>query len=241
MIRRLGRDIAIIFLVNALLTACALPVEELWPPPPDSAVRTIYISLDTWHAMIAFPLSEEMTVQSELQADHPFPRSSSMDLALSSTHTERFEEWGYAEQAWYLEDRRGPSGALRALFWPTAGVVEVGQFDQVWAKRTHQPPSDLFIFQVSEEGYRRLRHHLDATIADRQPVAIGGSSLFYPATRSYHFFHTCHQYAAHSLREAGLPLSPFWAFSRSSFTWQLRRAAQISKQQVMDASLGKLQ
>jgi hypothetical protein len=241
LIRRLGRVVAIIFLANVLLSACALPIEELWPPSPGSAVRTVYVSLDTWHAMIAFPLSEEMTAQGELPADHPFTQSSSTDLVLPSTRTERFEEWGYAEQAWYLEDRRGPSGALRALFWPTEGVVEVGQFDQVWAERTPQPPSDLFIFQVSEEGYRRLRHHLDATIADRHPVAVGGSSLFYPATRSYHFFHTCHQYAAQSLREAGLPLSPFWAFSRSSFTWQLRRAAQFSKNQSMDASLGKPQ
>ncbi len=39
----------------ALLLACASPVEGLWPPSPDSADQTIVVSLDTWHAMIAFP------------------------------------------------------------------------------------------------------------------------------------------------------------------------------------------
>ncbi|SDY72303.1 hypothetical protein [Nitrosomonas sp. Nm33] len=60
--RNFTRAAAMTLLVSSLLTACALPVENLWPPPPDSAARTIYVSLDTWHAMIAFPQSEEMAV-----------------------------------------------------------------------------------------------------------------------------------------------------------------------------------
>lgn len=205
------RAVAMTLLVSALLTACALPVENLWPPPPDSTVRTVYVSLDTWHAMIAFPQSEE--------------------ISLPSAYNQHFEEWGYAERAWYLEGKRGLTGVMRALFWPSEGVVEVSWYDQVWAERTTQPPSDLFMFRLSEEGYHRLRRHLDATIADRSSVTAFGTSLFYPAKRSYHAFHTCHQYAAHALREAGLPLSPFWAFSRTSFAWQLHRAVRIAEKQ----------
>ncbi|SFL79458.1 DUF2459 domain-containing protein [Nitrosomonas communis] len=228
------RDAAMSLLisVSALLTACAFPVENLWPPPPDSAARTVYVSLDTWHAMIAFPQSEEMTVNSAHQEEHQFPQlPSSLGHVLPFIRNQRFEEWGYAERAWYLEGRWGLTGVMRALFWPTEGVVEVGWYDQVWANRTPQPPSDLFIFRLSEEGYQRLRHHLDATIADRNSVTAFGTSLFYPAKRSYHALHTCHQYAAYALREAGLPLSPFWAFSRASFAWQLHRAVRIAEKQ----------
>lgn len=210
-----------------LLVGCALPVGSLWPPPSDSAVRTIYVSLDTWHAMIAFPHSEEMVSDKKQQDNHLSPQYPSFQ--------QRFEEWGYAEQAWYLEGRRGVTGAIRALLWPTEGVVEVGQYAQLWAERTPQPPADLFVFHVSEDGYRRLRHHLDATIMNRSPVDVLGTAMFYPAKRSYHFFHTCHQYAAYALKEAGLPLSPFWAFSRASFAWQLRRAIKIVEDRPLAA------
>lgn len=137
-----------------------------------------------------------------------------------------YEEWGYAEQAWYLEGRQGLSGIIRALFWPSEGVVEIGHYDRVWADRTPQPPAELFTFSVGDEAYQRLKRHLHKTISGETPLASFDRSVFYPAVRPYHLFHTCHQYAALALREAGLPISPFWAFHRTSLAWQLRRAAQ---------------
>ena len=210
--------VAIALSATVWLSACASPVEGLWPPSPDSPARTIFVSLDTWHAVIAFPLEP-----------------SAISHQLSATG---FEEWGYAERAWYLEDKRGLTGIARALFWPTEGVVEVGRYDRVWADRTPQPPSELFVFRVSEEGYRRLRRHLRGTISVDVPIASVGQSIFYPAVRSYHLFHTCHQYAAHALREAGLPISPSWAFNRTSLAWQLRRTARLAAQPT-EAPLGE--
>ena len=190
---------------------CAAQGRELWPPPPDAPSWTIYVSLDAWHAMIAFPLSS-----------HKEP------LGLRDSTGPAFEEWGFAERAWYLEGRQGLSGVMRALFWPTEGIVEVGRHDRVWAERTSQPPSDLFTFRLSEEGHDRLRHHLLSTIASSDPILVAGNSIFYPATRSYHLFHQCHQYVARALQEAGLPTSVFWAFNRASLAMQLRRAARIA-------------
>jgi hypothetical protein len=145
---------------------------------------------------------------------------------LSSQHA--FEEWGYAERAWYLEGRMGLTGIVRALLWPTDGIVEVGRYDRVWADRTPQPPSELFVFRVTEEGHRQLRRHLRETISVGVPIDSVGQSRFYPAVRSYHLFHTCHQYAAHALREAGLPISAVWAFNRATLAWQLRRAGRMA-------------
>ncbi len=205
----------------ALLSGCASPVEGLWPPPPDSATQTIVVSIDTWHAMIAFPRNNE-TEDSAL-GSQPF-----------------YEEWGYAERAWYLEGKTGVSGVVRALFWPTEGVVEVGHHDRVWAERTPQPPAELFLFRVTDEGYQRLRQHLRGTISVETPIASVGQSSFYPALRSYHLFYTCHQYAALALREAGLPILPFWAFNRTSLAWQLRRIARFIEEQPADIPAGQL-
>jgi hypothetical protein len=196
-----------------LWSGCAAPVQGLWPPPPETPFRTIYVSLDSWHAMIALPLSDEH----------------------SALSVQRFEEWGYAERAWYLEGRQGPTGVLRALFWPTEGVVEVGLHDRVWAVRSPQPPSDLFTFRVSDEGYHRLRSHLLSTIASPEPIVTAGGTSFYPAKRSYHLFHQCHQYAAGALQEAGLPITAFWAFSRALLAMQLERAVQMAADEEVAA------
>ncbi|MEW6544902.1 MAG: DUF2459 domain-containing protein [Nitrospirota bacterium] len=195
---------------------CAGPVRELWPPQPGAPSRTVIVSLDTWHAMIAFPLSGQ-------------PAAS--DIQTSAFSIQRFEEWGYAEQGWYLEGRQGPGGVLRVLFRFPPGVVEVGEHGRVWADRTPEPPSDRFTFQLSEEGYGRLRRHLQTTLASSEPVLVTGESRFYPAARSYNLLaHQCHQYVANALREAGLPVSPAWAFSRSSFAAQLRRAVRLAEE-----------
>lgn len=207
--------VAITLLVFLLLSACASPVEGLWPLAPGSPARTVVVSLDTWHAMIAF------------QTDRPHA---------SPLTPHAFEEWGYAERAWYVEGKTGLTGILRALFWPTEGVVEVGHYDRVWAERTPQPPSDLFSFRLSEEGYQRLHRHLQATLLSEEPVASFGQSIFYSARRSYHLFHTCHQYAALALREAGLPISAFWALNRTSLAWQLRRVTRIIQEQSAEAT-----
>ena len=137
-----------------------------------------------------------------------------------------FEEWGYAERAWYIEGQHGITGVLRALFWPSEGVVEVAEHDQLWADRTPQPPSDLFKFELSEEGYKRLRTHLQSTRESLNSVKAFTRSNFYQATDSYHVFHHCHHYVASALQEAGLPVSTFWALTRTSLAIQLRRAQE---------------
>ena len=197
----------LIVLSLLLLCGCAAPVKELWPPPEGAPTRTIVVSLDTWHAMIAITLDERVTALDRKSV---------------------YEEWGYAERAWYLEGRQGITGALRALFWPSPGVVEVGLHEQVWAVRTSQPPSETFVFRVSETGFQRLRRHLRSTIGAPQPLLVADRVKFYPSKRPYHLFHQCHQYAAEALREAGLPLSAWWAFSRTSLAMQLRRAVNIA-------------
>ena len=215
--------------VTLLLFGCASPRAELWPPQPSSPTHPIYVSLDTGHAMIAFPVDK--TKERGLSAQH---ESSGHETQTSAHRTQYvYEEWGYAERAWYLEGRTGMTGIIRALFWPTEGIVEVGRHDKPWADRTPQRPSALFKFDLSGEGQRRLREHLHTTMAGAEPIASKDGSRFYPAVRTYHLFHTCLQYAAEALHEAGLPVSPFWVFGRSNLAMQLRRAQEIEGKGVV--------
>lgn len=218
-----------VFVLILSFCGCAAPVQGLWPPQDGASSHTIVISLDTWHAMIAFSLNE---------AEHPQGAASAHQPPFSFDRKTAFEEWGYAEQAWYLEGRQGVTGVMRALFWPSPGVIEVGLHDRIWAARTPQPPSDVFIFRLSESGYRQLRRHLRSTIGAAEPIVVGGGSRFYPSKQSYHLFHQCHQYAAEALREAGLPVSAWAAFSRTSLAMQLRRTVRLAADENVAKALG---
>jgi hypothetical protein len=187
--------------------ACTTLPHHLSSLPKDFPPQTVIVSLDTWHAMLAFPVSS--------------PDASTNDI-------QEFEEWGFAERAWYVEGKTGIGGISRALFWPTEGVVEVGRHPSIWAERTPQPPAEVFVLHLEPEPYRQLRQFLDSTLVSRTPLARLGGSAFYPSARSYHLFHTCHQYAARALQAAGLPVTPTLAFSRTMLGWQLSSLLQSS-------------
>jgi hypothetical protein len=179
---------------------CTSGTPNTLPLPQDLSTHTVIVSIDTWHAMLAFP----------------FPTSDE-----SSQEAPEFEEWGYAERAWYVKGQTGITGIFRALFWPSDGVVEVGRHPAIWAERTPQPPVRIFLFHLEEDQYDAIRRHLQATMASSTPIAEFGPSRFFPAVRSYHVFHTCHQYAAQALRAGGLPLTPSLAFTSSMLARQL--------------------
>ena len=195
--------------------ACAPLPAPSWPAASGEPTYVVSISIDTWHAMIALPLPLPSRA---LDRDEPG--------AEATAPSARFEEWGYAERAWYLEGRQGLWGILRALLVPSRGVVEVARTDRIWAERTPDPPSEVFRVELGELGLVRLRRHLQGTIASPEPVAIVGESWFYAARASYHLLHQCHQYAARALRAAGLPLSPALAVTPGTLAGQLRDAAR---------------
>jgi Protein of unknown function (DUF2459) len=211
------------FVIALVLNGCAASQPQLWPPAVGERSYPIYVSLDTWHGMIGF---------------HPdlSPGSETLKLGQkdfepsSDRRPNRFEEWGYAERKWYVEGEQGIIGALRALLWPTEGTVEIGRHDQLWAYRTPQPPADIFVFNLTEQGLLSLHRHLISTLDKTKPIAKVGSSLFYPSRRAYHLFYNCHHYVAEALREAGLPVSPLWAITRATLAMQLRRVQRLAEQ-----------
>ena len=64
-----------------LLSACTSPVEALRPTTPEPPTRTIFVSLDTWHAMIAFPrenAAEGSGLTTEKNSSDPRSQSSAL-------------------------------------------------------------------------------------------------------------------------------------------------------------------
>ncbi|MGH7217702.1 MAG: DUF2459 domain-containing protein [Nitrospiraceae bacterium] len=181
---------------------------------------SIVVSLDAAHSMIALPVEASVLYVND---GHGVVGTDDVP-----GEPRAYEEWGYAERAWFLDKRQGFTGVLRALLWPTEGVVEVGIHQSIWAERTQKPPVEAFRFQISKAGHLNLRSYLQATIVSEEPVGIVGNSRFCIARSPYHLFHHCHHYTAKGLREAGLPISMSRALTRDAFARQLRRIIPIS-------------
>jgi hypothetical protein len=212
-------------------------IARLYPDLRTRYFIPIVVSLDAAHSMIALPVEAPVR---HVEGDH------GLGINGASEEPRVYEEWGYAERAWYLEKRQGFTGVLRALLWPTEGVVEVGIHETIWAERTQKLPVETFKFRICEVGYQSLRSYLRATIASEEPVGIVGNSRFCVARSSYHLFNHCHHYTAKGLREAGLPVSIHGALTRNIFAKQLRRIVRgillstLSPERSTDAGKGVL-
>ena len=106
------------------VNGCAQPIERLWPPPPGMATHQIVVSVDSWHSVIGV-----------------WPRSGP-----GSQEPGAIQEWSYAERGYYLEGDMGSSSTIRAIFWPSAGVVAVRDGGPPWSERTPQPPARQWRF-----------------------------------------------------------------------------------------------
>lgn len=70
---------------------------------------SIVVSLDAAHSMIALPVEvPEAHIRGGESVTGPDDAPGGAGV---------YEEWGYAERAWYLEKRQGFIGVLRALFY----------------------------------------------------------------------------------------------------------------------------
>jgi hypothetical protein len=88
----------------------------------------------------------------------------------------RHEEWAFGERIWFMDDKHGLSeharelghrlgGAFKALFWPSAGVVELTRSEQTYPQRYPEDAVKSWNLTVSEEGLRRMRAYLEASRA----------------------------------------------------------------------------
>jgi hypothetical protein len=186
-------------LLLLFVPACAHPVADLWPPRAGEPTHRVVVATDDWHSTIAV-------------------RQPGGD----------YEEWGYADMAYYLEEDNDFLGTLSALFVPSAGVVHVTRCDGPRCERFPEPAIKSWTFEVSERGRERLVAYLHAEIADWTPIANRGGALWYTARTAYNISHDCHYWTASALREAGLPMSPALSLFLWSLEAQLDRAAEMA-------------
>ena len=141
-------------------------------------------------------------------------------------------EVGWGDRAYYQAADPGVWLGLRALFWPTPGVLHVAAFNGP-VERTFGS-TEILELRVSARGLARLvevvrdSHELDAS---GRPIALGpglyGASRFYASREKFHLFKTCNVWTASVLQEAGIPVSPALALTASNLMTQLRPSGRV--------------
>jgi hypothetical protein len=182
---------------------CAHPDAALWPPRPGETKHRVVVSTDYWHTMIGL---------------HP-----------EGVHGP-LEEWGFANRRYYYDGDQGCLGTVRALFVPGPAVLEVRRTEAPHAVTTDQPPGRIWEFDLTDEGYARLREAMAFDLADDEPFSHKDGADWYRARSPYSAFRHCHTWAACVLRKAGLPVRPTFAPFKWAFEMQLERAREIGEQ-----------
>ena len=141
-------------------------------------------------------------------------------------------EVGWGDRAYYQAPDPSAWLGLRALLWPTAGVLHMVAFSG--PVEHYFASAEIVALQLTPQGFARLvaaisaSHELDAA---GQPIPLGpglyGKSRFYASHEVFHLFATCNVWSAGMLREAGVPISPALSPTSGALFAQLRRHGQV--------------
>ena len=140
-------------------------------------------------------------------------------------------EVGWGDRAYYQASAPSVWLGLRALLWPTAGVLHMVAFSG--PVEHYFASAEIVALQVTPQGFARLVAAISASHeqdAAGQPIPLGpglyGTSRFYASNEVFSLFATCNVWVAAMLREAGVPLSPALSPTAGALFAQLRRHGQ---------------
>src|SRR5512134_2361869 len=103
-----------LMVLGAVAAGCVGSIEGLYPPAPAEPVKPIYVINHGWHTGIAVR-----------RADLPDGvRPEGADVADSE-----YVEVGWGDRAFYMAPEGTVGLALKAVFWPSPGVLHVVGFD----------------------------------------------------------------------------------------------------------------
>ncbi|CAI8801079.1 DUF2459 domain-containing protein [Methylocaldum szegediense] len=155
-----------------------------------------------------------------------------------------FPKAEYLEVGWGDHDFYQSAGfnlwyGIKALLVPTRSVLHVVGVPV--HPTAYFSAADIVEIQLSERQLRQvivsIHNTYSRTNTDRvQAIAPGlyPDSRFYPAEGKFHMFNTCNVWVARILRDAGLPVVPFFAVSSRGLLSQALEFGKIVRPEAED-------
>lgn len=127
-------------------------------------------------------------------------------------------EVGWGDRAYYQASDPGVWAGLRALLWPSPGVLHIVALRGLPSQ--HFPGAPRVTLHITREGAQRLVAAIAASHerdGEGQPIAFGpslyGQGRFYASAERFHLFATCNVWVASRLRDAGVVVRPALALT----------------------------
>ena len=178
------------------------------PVPP---TLTVHVVSHGWHSGIIVPAA--LAAAHDWPARHEFPDAEYFEIGWGNRTYYRA-----ADPGWWL--------GLRALLWPSPGVLQVVALSG--PPQAAFPGAPLLPVRLPHDGAHRLAAAIGAS-HERDPsgraIALGpslyGQGRFYASVERFHLFATCNVWVARRLRDAGLDLLPSFALTAGMLMRQL--------------------
>ncbi len=216
--RRLAALLPALVALVVLVPGCAAPLNSGAIPADDAqATMRVHVVRHGWHSGIV--------VRAADVPEHTRP-------ARREFVGVDYLEVGWGDRAYYQAPEPSLWLGLRALLWPTSGVLHMVAFSGPVER--YFASAEIVALQVTPQGLARLvaavsaSHEQDAA---GQPIRLGpglyGTSRFYASNEAFHLFATCNVWVAAMLREAGVSVSPALSPTSGMLFAQLRRHGQV--------------
>ena len=208
-------------LLPVALTACAAPpsvrqvVAAASVTPP--VTRSVQVVNHGWHTGLVLRGADVPTAAWPAKAD--FQDAAHLEV-------------GWGDSAYYRAAEPSAWLALKAVAWPTPGVLHVAVIDGPVER--FFAGAEVIEIGLSEPGLQRLLDHLSNSHeldAAGHPVSLGpglyGHGRFYASRERFHLFKTCNVWVATALQAAGVPVTPGLAITAGRLMAQLRPLGRV--------------
>lgn len=206
-----------ILILYVVITGCNRPVAELFPAAEELRPVKIHVVSHGWHVGIVLPNIDlfEICVP---------PGYHGLDY--------NYNEFGWGDREYYMSESPGIWTSFKAAFWPTSSVVHAAAFDREVSSQFGG--SAIVEIMISEKGFEalcdRLVSHMETDSDGRLIILESGwyaDSRFYNSGRRYILPRTSNKWVAKLLREAGAPITPFYALTSGNVIYQSRQFGDL--------------
>lgn len=212
-----GRHACAIALLTAL-AGCRAADPSMYPPRAGEPRSDLIVLDNHWHTAMIFQ-----------SADLP----EAFRPQLGGLSQSQYVMLGWGDEGFFRAEHITPGLIAQALFYSRGSVMlAVGLDDEPEAMfdnavdiyRIPTTPQSLkAAINASMRGFRTESQN----IADAGPGIDGGR--FFTGTGRYAFYHTCNNWTADVLAEAGLPISAAYAQTAGNLAFQLRQLPHLKK------------
>jgi uncharacterized protein (TIGR02117 family) len=197
-------------------SGCASGDRSLYPVQPGQESADIVVLDNGWHTALIVRYGDLPDDLRRLL--HAFAGS-------------EYLAFGWGDEGFFRASQMTAGLVPQALFYSRGSVLLVAGFDGP-PEEAFESNVDIYRIRASQAGLERMIDHIRRSFRRKNGEIIDAGpgpddSRFYLANGRYGWNHTCNQWTAAALKNAGLPITPAYAALASNLEFQIRQLRNV--------------